>query len=53
MLHRQADAGAGAVSLTSRECQLLWELMRQPGKVVPKEDLLAGLGLEIRTARPM
>ncbi len=41
VLHRQADAGAGPVSLTSRECQLLWELMRQPGKVVPKEDLLA------------
>jgi DNA-binding response OmpR family regulator len=41
VLHRQADAGAGPVSLSSRECQLLWELMHQPGVVLSKDDLLA------------
>jgi DNA-binding response OmpR family regulator len=41
VLRRQADAGAGPVLLTSRECQLLWELMRQPGAVLSKEELLA------------
>jgi DNA-binding response OmpR family regulator len=41
VLHRQADAGAGPVPLTMRECQLLWELMHQPGTAIPKDDLLA------------
>jgi DNA-binding response OmpR family regulator len=40
LLHRQADAGAGPVPLTSRESQLLWELMHRPGAVVSKEELL-------------
>jgi two-component system, OmpR family, copper resistance phosphate regulon response regulator CusR len=41
VLRRQADAGAGPVPLTSREFQLLWELMHEPGAVVSKDDLLA------------
>lgn len=41
VLRRQADCGAGPVPLTSRECQLLWELMRRPGRVLSKEELLA------------
>ncbi len=41
VLHQHADSGTGPVPLTSRECQLLWELMRRPGTVVSKEDLLA------------
>jgi two-component system copper resistance phosphate regulon response regulator CusR len=41
VLHRQADAGAGPVPLTMRECQLLWELMHQPGTTMSKDDLLA------------
>jgi two-component system, OmpR family, copper resistance phosphate regulon response regulator CusR len=40
VLHRQADAGGGPVPLTSREFQLLWELMHHPGAVVSKDDLL-------------
>ncbi len=40
VLHQHADAGTGPVPLTSRECQLLWELMHRPGTVVSKEDLL-------------
>jgi two-component system, OmpR family, copper resistance phosphate regulon response regulator CusR len=40
VLHRQADTGAGPVPLTSREFQLLWELMHQPGAVVAKDELL-------------
>jgi DNA-binding response OmpR family regulator len=41
VLRQQADAGAGPVALTSREVQLLWELMHRPGAVVSKDDLLA------------
>jgi DNA-binding response OmpR family regulator len=41
VLHRQADAGTGPVPLTMRECQLLWELMHQPGTAIAKDDLLA------------
>jgi DNA-binding response OmpR family regulator len=41
VLRRQADAGGGPVPLTSREFQLLWVLMRKPGTVVSKGDLLA------------
>jgi DNA-binding response OmpR family regulator len=41
VLRRQADAGTGPVELTSRECQLLWELMHRPGAVVSKDCLLA------------
>ncbi len=41
VLRRQADAGGGPVPLASREFQLLWELMRRPGAVVSKGDLLA------------
>lgn len=40
LLHRQADTGAGPVPLTSREFQVLWELMHRPGAVVSKDDLL-------------
>jgi DNA-binding response OmpR family regulator len=41
VVHRQADTGAGPVLLTSREFQVLWELMHQPGAVVSKDELLA------------
>jgi two-component system, OmpR family, copper resistance phosphate regulon response regulator CusR len=41
VLRREADAGVGPVPLTSREFQLLWELMHRPGAVVSKGDLLA------------
>jgi len=41
VLRRYADSGAGPVALTSREFQLLWELMHRPGAVVSKDDLLA------------
>jgi DNA-binding response OmpR family regulator len=41
VLRRQADTGAGPVPLTSREFQLLWELMHRPGAVVSKDELLA------------
>ncbi len=41
VLHQQAEAGAGPVQLTGRECQLLWELMHRPGIVVSKDALLA------------
>lgn len=41
LVHQQADSGSGPVRLTRRECQLLWELMRQPGIVLSREELLA------------
>lgn len=41
VLRMQADAGNGPVYLSSRETQLLWELMHDPGAVVSKNDLLA------------
>jgi two-component system, OmpR family, response regulator len=41
VLRRQVDIGAGRIQLTSRECQLLWELMREPGTVLSREELLA------------
>jgi DNA-binding response OmpR family regulator len=41
LLRRQADNGNGPVPLTSREFQLLCELMRRPGAVVAKDELLA------------
>lgn len=41
ILHHLADSGSGFVSLTGRECQLLWELLRQPGTVISKDELLA------------
>jgi two-component system, OmpR family, copper resistance phosphate regulon response regulator CusR len=47
VLRRQADAGAGPVPLTSREFQLLWELMHRPGTVVSKDDLLARVWGEV------
>jgi two-component system, OmpR family, copper resistance phosphate regulon response regulator CusR len=40
VLRRQADAGDGPVPLTSREFQLLWELMTEPGTVLSKDELL-------------
>jgi DNA-binding response OmpR family regulator len=40
VVHRQADSGAGPVPLTSREFQLMWELLHQPGTVLSKDDLL-------------
>ena len=43
LLRRQADTGAGAVSLTTREFELLWELTRDPGAVRSKADLLASV----------
>jgi DNA-binding response OmpR family regulator len=42
-VHRYGDAGAGPVPLTSREFQLLFELMRRPGTVVPKRELVTRL----------
>jgi DNA-binding response OmpR family regulator len=39
-VRRQADAGAGPVPLTGREFQLLFELMRRPGTVVSRADLV-------------
>lgn len=41
VLRMQADAGNGPVYLSSRETQLLWQLMHDPGAVVSKNDLLA------------
>jgi two-component system, OmpR family, copper resistance phosphate regulon response regulator CusR len=41
VVRRQAHAGGSVVSLSSRETQILWELMRHPGEVVSKDDLLA------------
>jgi two-component system, OmpR family, copper resistance phosphate regulon response regulator CusR len=38
--YQRADSGSGPVRLTRRECQLLWELMREPGTVLPREELL-------------
>ncbi len=43
IVHQQADAGEGPVPLTSREFQLLFELMRHPGAVISKEDLITHL----------
>lgn len=43
IVHKQADAGAGPVPLTSREFQLLFELMRSPGAVISKDDLIMRL----------
>jgi DNA-binding response OmpR family regulator len=40
VVHRQADSGTGPVPLTSREFQLMWELLHQPGVVLSKDDLL-------------
>ena len=40
VVHRQADAGTGPVPLTSREFQLMWELLHQPRAVLSKDDLL-------------
>jgi DNA-binding response OmpR family regulator len=47
VLRREADAGAGPVPLTSREFQLLWELMHEPGTVLSKDDLLARVWGEV------
>jgi DNA-binding response OmpR family regulator len=41
VVHRQADSGAGPVPLTTREFELLWELMHEPGRIVSKDDLLS------------
>jgi DNA-binding response OmpR family regulator len=41
VVHQQADAGSGPVRLTKREFQVLWELMREPGRVLSSEELLA------------
>lgn len=40
VLRMRADTGNGPVYLSSRETQLLWELMRDPGAIVSKDDLL-------------
>jgi len=40
VVHRQADSGTGPVPLTSREFQLMWELLHPPGVVLSKDDLL-------------
>ena len=40
VLRRRADTGGGPVPLTTREFQLLWELMHRPGAIVSKDDLL-------------
>jgi two-component system, OmpR family, copper resistance phosphate regulon response regulator CusR len=41
VVRRVADSGPGPVALSSREFHLLWELMRQPGSVISKDDLLS------------
>lgn len=41
VLRMRADVGNGPVYLSSRETQLLWELMHDPGVIVSKDDLLA------------
>lgn len=41
VLHQHADSGTGPVPLSSRECQLLWELMHRPGDIVTKDELLS------------
>jgi len=41
VVKRQAWASGNLVSLSSRETQILWELMRHPGAIVSKEELLA------------
>jgi len=41
VLRMQADSGNGPVYLSSRETQLLWELMHDPGAIVSKDDLIA------------
>ncbi len=43
LLRRQADVGAGPVSLAEREFLLLLELMRSPCKAVSKEHLLSSV----------
>jgi DNA-binding response OmpR family regulator len=51
VLHRQADSGTGPVPLTSREFQLMWELLHPPGAVLSKDDLLGRVwGLPSGTA---
>jgi two-component system copper resistance phosphate regulon response regulator CusR len=40
VVHRQADSGTGPVPLTSREFQLIWELLHPPGVVLSKDALL-------------
>jgi two-component system copper resistance phosphate regulon response regulator CusR len=47
VLRREANSGTGPVPLTSREFQLLWELMHRPGIVVSKDDLLARVWGEV------
>jgi two-component system, OmpR family, copper resistance phosphate regulon response regulator CusR len=47
VLRREANSGTGPVPLTSREFQLLWELMHRPGTVVSKDDLLARVWGEV------
>lgn len=41
LVHQQADSGSGPVRLTNREFQVLSELMREPGRVLSSEELLA------------
>lgn len=41
VVRRQASVGSDPVHLTSRECQLLWELMRQPASILSRDELLA------------
>lgn len=41
VVRQEVDAGRGPVPISARETQLLWELMRSPGAIVSKGDLLA------------
>lgn len=41
LVRHEAQVGSRPVALTEREFQLLWELLRSPGRVVSKRELLA------------
>lgn len=41
LVRHEAQVGSRSVPLTEREFQLLWELLRTPGRVVSKRELLA------------
>ena len=43
LIRREADSGAGPVSLAEREFLLLRELMRHPGQIVSKQRLLSAV----------
>ena len=48
-LHRQVHRGCRSIALTSREYELLLVLMRQPGRVFSREELLQSVWKEERS----